>query len=184
MTPSEYQQLAARTLLPEPGFDVPGDQLMLVWCAIGLAGEAGEIAEAFYAKPTTPADRASRITKECGDYLWYIAGICTTLSLDFASVIESGRPVERFPERDPVEALQMATSRVAEAVKKGVFHRHGAERKAFSNQLGTCFYYLTESARQFAISIPDVMEKNIAKLRERYPNGFTSEDSQKRVDVR
>lgn len=45
MNASDYQQLAARTLIDKPGFDIPNTDIMIIWNAIGLAGEAGEIAE-------------------------------------------------------------------------------------------------------------------------------------------
>lgn len=115
MTPSEYQKLAARTLLPEPGFDIPGDQMMLAWCAIGLAGEAGE---------------------------------------------------------------------VAEVIKKGVFHRHGVDDEKLGKEIGDCLWYLAGLCTITGFDLEVLMEMNIAKLRLRYPDGFTSEDSQKRVDVK
>jgi len=37
---STYQEQAGRTLLDAPGFAIPDQEIMLLWNAIGLAGEA------------------------------------------------------------------------------------------------------------------------------------------------
>lgn len=42
MRPNEYQEKAARTLIDKPDVEIPDLEIMLVWNAIGLAGEAGE----------------------------------------------------------------------------------------------------------------------------------------------
>ena len=41
----EYQRAAARTLIDGPDAEYTGAEIMLVWNAIGLAGEAGEVAD-------------------------------------------------------------------------------------------------------------------------------------------
>jgi hypothetical protein len=45
MHANEYQRAAARTLIDEPDGEYTGAQIMLVWNALGLAGEAGEVAD-------------------------------------------------------------------------------------------------------------------------------------------
>ena len=45
MTAREYQLLAARTLIDAPDFQLTDEQVMIAWNVIGLAGEAGEVAE-------------------------------------------------------------------------------------------------------------------------------------------
>lgn len=45
MNANEYQQLAARTLIEGPDFYITDKDIMIIWNAIGLAGEAGEVCE-------------------------------------------------------------------------------------------------------------------------------------------
>jgi NTP pyrophosphatase (non-canonical NTP hydrolase) len=114
MDVAQYQQEATRTLLDAPGFDISDDKMMLVWCALGLAGEAGEVVE------------------------W---------------------------------------------IKKGVFHRHGVGREKLKEELGDCLWYISGLCTLMDLDLSSVMRSNIQKLKKRYPEGFTPEDSVRRADV-
>ncbi len=81
---SEYQQLARRTA------QYPRDA-WLAYPALGLAGEAGEVAE--HAKKAIRDDegnvseaRREAMAKELGDVLWYVAQIATELELDLDQI--------------------------------------------------------------------------------------------------
>lgn len=114
MTPNEYQQLAARTLIAKPDAEYTGDEIMMVWNAIGLAGEAGE---------------------------------------------------------------------VADHIKKGIFHRHGIDKDKLCKELGDNLWYIAALCTKLGVTLEDVMSINIDKLRNRYPDGYSSTASQIRVDV-
>lgn len=90
MNASEYQQQAARTLIERPDFDIADRDIMLVWNAIGLAGEAGEVAEhikkGVFHRHVVDRDK---LAKELGDVLWYVAALCTKLGLDMGEVMEA-----------------------------------------------------------------------------------------------
>lgn len=111
---SVYQRQAARTLIAAPGFEIADDDMMLIWNAIGLAGEAGE---------------------------------------------------------------------VAELIKKGVFHRHGVDREKLHKELGDVLWYVAALCTKAGFDMSEVMQSNIAKLMQRYPDGYSSADSVRRVDV-
>ena len=51
---SVYQRQAARTLIAAPGFEIADDDMMLIWNAIGLAGEAGEVAATVFDRYRDP----------------------------------------------------------------------------------------------------------------------------------
>lgn len=114
MNASEYQQLAARTLIDRPEQEIPDLGIMLVWNALGLTGEAGE---------------------------------------------------------------------VAEHIKKGVFHRHGIDRAQLKKEIGDTLWYAAALCTKLELDMGEVMQANIDKLRQRYPAGYSSADSQRRVDV-
>lgn len=115
MTANEYQTQASRTLIDGPDSVYSGTDIMLVWNALGLAGEAGE---------------------------------------------------------------------VADTIKKAVFHQHGIDRDELIKELGDVLWYAAALCTKLDVSMSEVMEKNIAKLIKRYPNGYASADSLTRVDVK
>lgn len=115
MDATQYQIQAARTLIDKPDFEIPGKDIMILWCSIGLSGESGEIAE---------------------------------------------------------------------LVKKGILHQHGLNKEKLSKEIGDCLWYLAGLCTILGIDLGEIMQANIDKLKERYPNGFNSKDSIKRVDVK
>lgn len=114
MNASEYQKLAARTLIDAPQFEIGDNDTMILWNVIGLAGEAGE---------------------------------------------------------------------VCDLVKKGILHQHGLDVPKLAEELGDLSWYLAATCTKLGLDLGDVMAANIDKLRRRYPEGYSSEDSKKRVDV-
>jgi NTP pyrophosphatase (non-canonical NTP hydrolase) len=81
---SEYQRLSRRTA------EYPREA-WLAYPALGLAGEAGEVAE--HAKKTirddggtVNAERRVAMAKELGDVLWYVAQLASELELDLDEI--------------------------------------------------------------------------------------------------
>jgi NTP pyrophosphatase (non-canonical NTP hydrolase) len=114
MDANEYQRLAGRTLIDRPDFAISDDDLMLVWNALGLVGEAGE---------------------------------------------------------------------VADLLKKGIFHQHGINLPKVAKELGDVLWYVAALCTRLGLTLNEVMSLNIAKLRERYPDGYSPAASVARVDA-
>ena len=96
----DYQRLAARTLIDRPGFDIPDQDLMTIWNAIGLAGEAGEVADLvkkgiFHRHGLD----MRKIQDELGDVIWYVAAMCTTLGFDLGMIMQTN--IEKLKVRYP-----------------------------------------------------------------------------------
>jgi NTP pyrophosphatase (non-canonical NTP hydrolase) len=115
MNANEYQLAAARTLIDKPDSVYTDEQIMIVWNALGLAGEASE---------------------------------------------------------------------VADIVKKGVFHQHGIDREKLIKELGDVLWYVAAICTKLDVPMSEVMDRNIAKLLERYPEGYNSAASKARVDIK
>lgn len=62
-------------------------------------------------------------------------------------------------------------------VKKHLFHGHELDREALIKELGDVAWYLAEAAAALDISLDEVFERNIEKLKKRYPEGFSEEKS-------
>ena len=97
-----YQQHAARTggsdLLPE------NREKGLNCSALGLCGEAGEFADhvkkAQHHRLGIDADRESKMRKELGDVLWYIAHACNVMGwgLEEIALLNVEKLRARYPE--------------------------------------------------------------------------------------
>ena len=62
-------------------------------------------------------------------------------------------------------------------VKKHLFHGHALDKEKLIKELGDIAWYLAEAAAAVGVSLDDVLEMNIAKLKARYPDGFAAEKS-------
>jgi NTP pyrophosphatase (non-canonical NTP hydrolase) len=83
---SEYQRQSRRTA------EYPREA-WLAYPALGLAGEAGEVAE--HAKKAIRDDggkvtdeRRAKMAKELGDVLWYVAQLASELGLDLDQIAQ------------------------------------------------------------------------------------------------
>lgn len=65
-------------------------------------------------------------------------------------------------------------------VKKHLFQGHALDREALKTELGDIAWYLAETAYALDCSLEEILKANIAKLRERYPEGFDSKRSVER----
>ena len=72
---------------------------------------------------------------------------------------------------------------VADLIKKHVGHGHGLDRDKVIKELGDVLWYVTALAEMCSVSLSQVMLENARKLRVRYPNGFTQQDSINRKDT-
>ena len=84
---SEYQQEAWKTAV------YPDKMNNWVYAALGLGGEAGEILNKLKKVLRDENSRISdekkkELSDEIGDVLWYVASLCTELSLDLGEVAE------------------------------------------------------------------------------------------------
>lgn len=98
---NSYQTQANRTLIDAPDFDITPEQVMQVWNATGLAGEAGEVSELikkgiFHQQGID----TQKMKKELGDVLWYVAALCKNFDIPMEEVMQHNidKLKARFPE--------------------------------------------------------------------------------------
>lgn len=75
-------------------------QTQLVVAALGLAGEAGEVADHVkkHLGHGQELDRV-KVEKELGDVLWYVARLCQCLHYDMGAVMEAN--IQKLQQRWP-----------------------------------------------------------------------------------
>jgi NTP pyrophosphatase (non-canonical NTP hydrolase) len=72
---------------------------------------------------------------------------------------------------------------VVEVIKKHLFHGHELDKDKLVKEMGDCVWYLALGCEILDVSLEEVINKNINKLKERYPNGFSFDKSINRKEV-
>ena len=67
-------------------------------------------------------------------------------------------------------------------VKKHLAQGHDLDREKLIKELGDVAWYLAETAYALDVPLEEVLERNISKLKARYPQGFETEKSIKREE--
>ncbi len=71
---------------------------------------------------------------------------------------------------------------VSDIIKKYLYHGHELKKDELIKELGDVAWYLAEAATALEIPLEEVFEKNIEKLKRRYPEGFSHEASINRTE--
>lgn len=66
-------------------------------------------------------------------------------------------------------------------VKKWLAHGHELDRGHLAKELGDIAWYLAEAATALDLSLDDILQANIDKLKKRYPEGFDTARSVNRA---
>lgn len=103
LTFDEYQKAARSTA------QYPGVGQNIYYPTLGLAGEAGEVAEKIKKlmrdnNGVLTPERREALKKELGDVLWYVAALCSELGLTMGEVAEQN--VEKLRDRKERDAIR------------------------------------------------------------------------------
>lgn len=85
----------------------------------------------------------------------------------------------------PLLALGVAgeAGEIADLVKKELGHGHPRDAEKMAKEIGDVLWYLAALANEYGYSLSAIATMNIAKLKARYPQGFTVEGSINRVEA-
>lgn len=104
----------------------------------------------------------------------------------FQAAVMRTAKVDSYLEVQSNIALGMAgeAGEYADLIKKHLFHGHPVDPDKLQKEIGDVLYYCAWAAASHGFKLSDVMQTNVEKLLTRYPNGFNTEDSIKRQDVK
>ncbi len=183
LTIAQYQEAATRTLLDAPEVPVEGRDIMLIWNALGLAGEAGELAELVFDYP----HEKGKIADELGDAVWYIAANATKLNMSFTRIVgQADRELYLYTTPQIIVArLCVHAGKVADLFKKGILHRHGLDTRAIEDEYVNCMTCICGLATEYELPFRGVvLAGNLKKIDRRYKKTFTSRESRERVEYK
>lgn len=165
MNANEYQDNAMRTAaMKKPR------EIVLSTFALGLCGEAAELYDC-------PEDK--RI-KELGDCWWYVAALSRVgLDKNLADLIPAGLILSRTGAE---KQLNKAAGLAADIVKKHVGHDHPLDVAGLAIQLHRYVEALMTLSNEINGGPEKVWITNVDKLKKRYPDGFSSEQSKNRSE--
>ena len=85
---------------------------------------------------------------------------------------------------DAAMGLAEESGEVLGLVRKHAFFGHDLDRERLTKELGDALWCLAAVAATLDLSLGDVAEQNLEKLRRRYPDGFGADASRERADER
>jgi NTP pyrophosphatase (non-canonical NTP hydrolase) len=74
-------------------------------------------------------------------------------------------------------AISGEVGELANHVKKGIFHGHGLDIEYCRDECSDILWYLSEICSALDLTLDEVAEYNIGKLKKRYPEGYSDEAS-------
>ena len=191
MNSNEYQKLAARTLIDGPQQPLNGSEISMLATALAMHERLGRLTEKLKKNIlhrhqnydtgnflddgekllddlTNIFERGTatqlRLTDQDTMVLWNVIGLLGESS-EVAQLLLAWQLEPTFSE-DASE-----TTMAREAMRK------------WAKELGDVAWYHAAIATKLGLQLSDIQEANIDKLRKRFPEGFTTEDSVARVDV-
>lgn len=137
----------------------------------GVLGVVSEIEELTYA--ISQGDRVN-IGEEICDILWYTSILSDVVGIN----LDVNFPVHKEVSLQyELEVIMNTSSKMADMIKKTIFY--GKEyplndwQAAVTNIAISCHYL----CKFFSLNVNELKRKNIAKLKERFPNKFSEEDA-------
>lgn len=179
MNASDYQKQASRTLLSRPGFEIGLRAWVIIFNALALARATGAVVELvkkgiFHQhgfEDTTLLKRLKEVRAASCNFFGREETFAWWQITDREAMIVWA-----------IIGLLGEAAEVADLILSNI-GKGEIDQKAIAKELGDCLWYIAALCTKFNIDLGEVMEWNIAKLQERYPDGFNSEDSRARVDV-
>lgn len=184
MKPNDYQQMAMQTAGPM----ILEDPL---YSAVGLVEECGEFCGQLKHQHyhQWPEDKDAKL-KELGDVLWYLTAAITLHAIrvgdlvvgdDLDDIQKSCVSSRRYLLDNEVGAAIYLT-KAAAAYSSAVADAASPGMTKVKISLSDTFAMLCVVVESQGFTLNEVAERNIAKLKERYPEGFSSEASLNRKE--
>lgn len=138
----------------------------------------------------TTAQRIEHLEEELADGMMYIEHLKEAISGNGLTADDYQRAALRTAGTEDMDELLLngvmglcgEAGEVIDLVKKARFQGHELDREKMILEAGDCAWYLSIIAHALGADLSEVLEKNIAKLKDRYPEGFDKARSINRAE--
>ena len=170
---NNYQTKAVRTLIDRPDFELTEAQWRRILNSVALSAASGSITEylkkgIFHQHGSDDRDIVTMLGQV------YRLNLITPVNYWFAS--ENVMVV--WTLTGLIGEVAEVAHLILEGLVKGEF-----DKGKLSKELGDICWYVASLCTKLGFDLDEVMAANIAKLELRYPNGYNSNDSQRRIDT-
>jgi len=165
MTLKEYQSLTIRT-----NKDLGSKVLNNFHMIVGMHSEFNELHDAFNKIPSDHVNIAEEIT----DYAWYLSNYCNFEDIQMSEIFSfKDDYYHDFSKYDQAEQLEVAVSRLTDIIKKENVYNKVFSKETKIQLVISILERINDCYKVVRINPEDAMEKNINKLKVRYPEKFT-----------
>jgi NTP pyrophosphatase (non-canonical NTP hydrolase) len=165
MTWNEYLTLSEKTLSTE--FHHDEQTRNLLHAVTGVLTEIDELLD-----NNVGDEDIVNVEEEVGDLLWYCAIIGRELQIDYRQLIVSKKFL------DPQESILKITKlslKLLDPLKKKLFYNKPIDFENFKTIASLLMLHISDYVNFYDINIEQCFDKNIAKLKARYGDKFSSE---------
>lgn len=154
--------------------------------ATGVAGETGELLEAFLDVNIDEIDRIN-LREEMGDIYFYVEQLVqrTQMILDWDNIYLHARNAEITPDRALYYAAKAAVygSQVLDTVKKASIYNKALDHGMLNQVLSNMLVHVVTLGYMFGIDHTEALAANIQKLSKRYASlSYSDKAAQERAD--
>lgn len=168
MTLASYQNQTQRTLP-----DLGTEQLNILHMILGMCSELNELYEA-----TDDINRSEEIT----DIAWYLSNYCNIKKIQLSKIFnfQKGLYYYALKHNNYIEMLQVEISILTDYEKKAFAYKREIAFSDIEMQIIKIAQRLNDCYTAFNINPEVAMERNINKLKGRFPEKFTEEAANNR----
>lgn len=179
----DYAKLAMRTRCPQGqvvvnrlGLPANEEDTALLHGCIGLAGEAGELADNVvdWLNLGKELDRVN-LSEELGDVFWYSAEICEAAGWRLELFLVSVEQPSYLSLIGRYLMFSSAVGGLSTVMQRWLYYGKGQDMDKLHHHLQHVLWGAKWIAEWANLDICQIMQANIAKLKERYPKKFTEE---------
>jgi NTP pyrophosphatase (non-canonical NTP hydrolase) len=186
MTLHDYQKLSKRTLP-----DLGTYQLNICHMIFGLHGEFNELYSAI---------DETNLQEEAIDIIWYLSNYCNYTGIDFSKFLPqdflitkkeknsfysyfSLQPVtfkQKIKDKSRMVRIEVAISKLTDLEKKELAYKKKVNEEQRKKLVEEILYAIVDCFHYYNLDFLDSLQKNIDKLKVRYPDKFSEELAENR----